>query len=88
MHVRYHAIRAQYENSELLGYGFVPLSRETFGRLNKPEMALLNKRAECDSASSVVFRDSFVVSALCELSGGCVGALVCCTSVVCMLWFV
>ena len=31
--VRDHAKRAQYENSDLLGYAFGPLSTETFGRL-------------------------------------------------------
>ena len=61
---------AQYENSDPLGYAFVPLSTETFGRLGKPAMALLNKLAECASASGVVFKDGFVVNALCELSVG------------------
>lgn len=68
--VRDHAKRAQYENSDPLGYAFVPLSTETFGRLGKPAMALLNKLAECASASGVVFKDGFVVNALRELSVG------------------
>ena len=34
--VRDHAKRAQYENSHLLGYAFVPLATEPFGRLGKP----------------------------------------------------
>ena len=40
------------------------------GRLGKPAMALLNKVAECASASGVVFKDGFVVNALRELSVG------------------
>ena len=67
--VRDHAKRAQYENSDPLGYAFVPLSTETFGRLGKPAMALLNKLAECASASGVV-KDGFVVNSLRELSVG------------------
>ena len=51
-------------------YAFVPLSTETFGRLGKPAMALLNKLAECASASGVVLKDGFVVNALRELSVG------------------
>ena len=75
-HTHTHAKRAQYENSDLLGYAFVPLSTETFGRLGKPAMALLNKLAECASAGGVVFMDGFVVNALCELSVGlCRGQL-------------
>ena len=50
-------------------HAFVPLSTKTFGRLGKPAMALLNKLAECASASGVVFKD-FVVNALRELSVG------------------
>ena len=50
--VRDHAKRAQYENSDLLGYVFVQLSTETFNRLGKPAMALINDLAGC--ASSVV----------------------------------
>ena len=34
--VRDRAKRAQYEKSDLLGYAFVPLSTETFGRIGKP----------------------------------------------------
>ena len=49
---------------------FVPLSTDTFGTLGKPAMALLNKLAECASASGVVFKDCFVHNALRELSVG------------------
>ena len=68
--VRDHAKRAQYENSDPLGYAFVPLSTESFGRLGKPAMALLNKLAQCASACGVVFKDGFFVNALRELSVG------------------
>ena len=46
------------------------MSTETFGRLGKPATALLNKLAECASASGVVFKNDFVVIALRELSVG------------------
>ena len=67
--VRDHA-SAKYENSDSLGFAFVPLSAQTFGRLGIPAMALLNKLAECASASGVVFKDGFAVNALRELSVG------------------
>ena len=41
---------------------------QAFGRLGKPAMALLNKLAECPSASGVDFKDGFVVNALSEFS--------------------
>ena len=59
-----------HTHSHPLGYAFVPLSTETFGRLGKPAMALLNKLAECASASGVAFKDGFVANALRELSVG------------------
>ena len=72
--VRDRAKCAQYEKSDLLGYAFVPLSTETFSRLGKPAMALLNKLAECAAASGVVFKYGFVVNSLHELSVGlCTG---------------
>ena len=57
---RDHAKRAQYENSDPLGYAFVPLSTETFGRLGKPAMALLNKLADCALATGFVFKDGLL----------------------------
>ena len=68
--LRDQAKRAQYENSDPLGYAFVPLSTEILGRLGKPAMALLNKIAECASSSGVVSKDAFVVFNLRELSVG------------------
>ena len=65
--VRDQVKRVQYENSDLLGYAFVPM---TFGRLGKPAMALLNKLAECALSGGVVFKDGCVVIALRELSFG------------------
>ena len=50
-------------------------------------MALLNKLAECASASGVVFK--VLLSMLCvSYLLVYVGAIVCCTSAVCMLWLV
>ena len=57
-------------NVDPLGYAFVPLSTETFGRLGNSTMALLNKLAEYASASGVAFKDSFAVKALRSLSVG------------------
>ena len=59
---------AQYESSDPVGYAFVPLSTETFSRLGKPAMALLNKVVKCALAGGVAFKDGFVVNALHELS--------------------
>ena len=58
----------------VLGYEFVPLSTETFGRLGKPAMALLNDLAECALRRRValLFRTLFL-SMLCVNSlSGCV----------------
>ena len=83
--VRDQAKRAQYENFDPLGYAFVLLSTETFARLEKPAMALLDKLSVCTSASGVVFKDG-LSSMLCVKSlSGFVGAIVCCISAVCML---
>ena len=66
--VRDQAKHKQNKNSDPLGNASVPLSTGTFGRLGKPAMALLNKLAECPSASGVDFKDGFVVNALSEFS--------------------
>ena len=61
----------------LHAHACVPLSTETFGRLDNAAMALLNKLAGCASASAFVFKDGLVVNASRELSvrlfrGNCV----------------
>ena len=58
------------ENSDLIGYAFVPLSTKTFSRLSKPAMVLLDNLAECALVSGIVFKDGFVVNSLRELSVG------------------
>ena len=68
--VRDHAKHAQYEKSYPLGYAFALLSTETFNRLGKSALALLNKLAECVSAGGVVFKNGFVVNAFHALSVG------------------
>ena len=49
-------------------YKFTPLSHETFGRLGKPAMHLLNELAIAASASGSVDKDSFTANALRQLS--------------------
>ena len=68
--VRDHVKRSQYENLDPLGYAFVPLSTETFGRLGKPAMAVLYRLAECALGSGVVSKDGFDLNAVRELSVG------------------
>ena len=65
-----YAKRAQNDNSDPLRNASVPLSTQTFGRLGKPAMELINKPAECASAGGILFEDGFVVNALRELSVG------------------
>ena len=59
--------RAKYQTAVPNGYAFTPLSHETFGRLGKPAMELLNKLANV-AAESGVYKESFVTNALRELS--------------------
>ena len=66
--VRHQAKHAQYEHSDSLGYAFVPLSTETFGRLVKPGMALLNKLDECALARGIAFKDGIVANVFCDIS--------------------
>ena len=68
--LRDQAKRAQHEYFDVLDYAFVPLSTETFGRLGKSAMELLNKLADCALAGGVAFKDGFVVNDLCEPSVG------------------
>ena len=75
--VRAQAKCVQYENSDPLDSAFVLWSTDTFGRLGKPAMAMLNKLAECALAGGVVFKDGLVVNTFREISvrlcrGNCV----------------
>ena len=68
--MRDQAKRAQYESGDPNGYAFVPLSMESFGRLGKPAMQLLNTLATKAVDGGVVVKGSFVVNAMRELSVG------------------
>ena len=46
------------------------MSTETFGRLGKPAMALLNRLSEYALAGDIVFKDAVVVNALREFYVG------------------
>ena len=60
---------AKYTSADPNGYAFIPLSTESYGRLGKPAMGLLNTLAATAAASGVV-KDTFVANALRELSIG------------------
>ena len=60
--------RAQYSSADPNGYAFVPLSVETFGRLGKPAMELLNQLATTAASGGTARKDCFVIGALKELS--------------------
>jgi hypothetical protein len=64
------AKRARYQLTNPDGYDFIPFSVETFGRIGKPAMALINTLASSAAASATVYKDGFVTSALRELSIG------------------
>jgi hypothetical protein len=66
--VREDAKRARYETAEPSGYAFVPLAHESYGRLGKEAMQLLNALAEVASTNGRVEKDGFVMNALRELS--------------------
>ena len=59
--------RHKYLTTDPHGYTFVPLSHETFGRLGKPAMDLINTLASA-AAESGVYKEGFVINALRELS--------------------
>jgi hypothetical protein len=63
------AKRSLYETADPHGYAFCPISIETFGRLGKPAMELLNTLAET-AADGGVLKETFVTTALRELSVG------------------
>ena len=62
--------RTKYQSADPNGYAFSPLSHETFGRIGKPAMELLNTLATTASAGGDVIKDGFVNNALRELSIG------------------
>jgi hypothetical protein len=59
--------REQYERADPQGYAFIPLSVESYGRLGKPAMELLNTLAT-KAGGSEEFKGCFVTNALRELS--------------------
>ena len=58
----------KYQTTDPNGYAFVPLSHETYGRLGKPAMQLLNTLAIAASANGTVHKEGFVTNALRQLS--------------------
>ena len=58
--------RVKYERADPHGYAFIPLSIETYGRLGKPEIQLLNTLGE--SCRGRHGQESFVANALHHLS--------------------
>lgn len=68
--VRDAAKTVRYESIDPNGYTFVPISVETFGRLGKPAMELINKLAATAAAGGAVEKSAFMANALRELSVG------------------
>jgi hypothetical protein len=62
--------RTVYARVEPHGYGFVPFSVETYGRLGQPAMKLLHSLGDEAAGPGGVTRASFVNGALRELSVG------------------
>jgi hypothetical protein len=62
--------RTAYARVEPNGYGFVPFSVETCGRIGQPAMKLLHDLGEEAAGPGGVSRSSFVAGALRELSVG------------------
>jgi hypothetical protein len=62
--------RTAYARVEPHGYGFVPFSVETYGRLGQPAMKLLHSLRDEAAGPGGVTRASFVNGALRELSVG------------------
>jgi hypothetical protein len=58
----------KYRTADPNGYAFTPLSHETYGRLGKPAMQLLNTLATEAAASGSIHKDDFVTNALRQLS--------------------
>ena len=62
--------RTRYQQAFPGGYAFMPLSMESYGRMGKPAMELLNTLATQACASGAFTKGDFVGSALRELSVG------------------
>jgi hypothetical protein len=62
--------RARYETGDPNGYAFVPLVVETYGRMGKAAMGLLNTLATSAIAGGAMKKSSFVTNALRQLSVG------------------
>jgi hypothetical protein len=65
--------QATYARVEPNGFPFVPFSMESYGNLGQPAMKLLHALSDDAAGPGGVNWASFVVSALQELSIGCVG---------------
>ena len=62
--------RARYQSDDPAAYAFQPLSVETYGRLGKPAMQMLNTLASAATNAGVQHKGNFVTNALRELSVG------------------
>jgi nucleotide-binding universal stress UspA family protein len=62
--------RARYETEDPAAYAFTPFSVETYGRLGKPAMELLNTLATAATRGGADFKGDFVTNALKEISVG------------------
>jgi hypothetical protein len=67
---RYQQKRTAYARVEPNGYGFIPFSVETYGRVGHPAMKPLHDLGEEAAGPRGVLRSSFVAGALKELSVG------------------
>jgi hypothetical protein len=65
--------KAAYARVEPNGYGFVPFSVETYGRLGQPAMKLLHQLGDEAAGAGGESQASFVSGSLRELSVGLVG---------------
>ena len=59
-----------YRNADPMGYNFIPLSTESFGRHGRPAMAFLKKLADYAASSGTVDAADFITNSLRELSVG------------------
>jgi hypothetical protein len=62
--------RARYQSDDPAAYAFQPLSVETYGRMGKPAMQMLNTLASAAVNAGVQLKGDFVTNALRELSVG------------------
>ena len=82
-HLAAHAFRQHPDRS---GYAFVLLSTDAFSTLGNPSKALLNNIAECTLKVALFVRTPLLSMLCAKFLSGWVGAIVCCSSGVFMLW--